>query len=251
MNRGYQFNFSDSAAGVFDEENRLRKAKTTYLILKDYWGKELSSCRVLNVGGSSGIIDKYLADFVASIVCIDIDEKAISYAQQHQQADNLTFKVGDAMSLDFEDGSFDIVICSHVYEHVPDASIMMDEIHRVLRGGGTCYFGAGNRIMWNEPHYNLPLLAVMPRFLANSYMRISNRGSEYYEKHLTYWGLKTLGCAFKTVDYTGHLIKSSEEFSTDYMVKPGSLKQKIAAFIYQYFRWLVPGYVWILVKPGA
>ena len=36
------------------------------------------------------------------------------------------------------DGSFDLVLCSHVLEHVPDDRRAMRELHRVTRPGGTC-----------------------------------------------------------------------------------------------------------------
>lgn len=35
--------------------------------------------------------------------------------------ENLHFQVGNAMSFEFSDNSFDVVVCSQVYEHVPDA----------------------------------------------------------------------------------------------------------------------------------
>jgi SAM-dependent methyltransferase len=37
-------------------------------------------------------------------------------------------------------GSFDVVICSHVLEHVPDDRRAMAEVFRVLDPGGTAYF---------------------------------------------------------------------------------------------------------------
>jgi len=34
------------------------------------------------------------------------------------------------------------------------------------------------------------------------------------------------------------------------MIKPDSTKAKIAAIMARYFIWIVPGYIWILTKPG-
>ncbi len=122
------------------------------------------------------------------------------------QRDNLRFQVADALDLPFEDESFDVVICSHVYEHVPDPDRMFDEIFRVLRKDGICYFSAGNRLMWNEPHYNLPLLSVLPRPLAHVYIRLAGKARFYHEKHLSYWGLKSLVRRFAVTDYTQRLV---------------------------------------------
>jgi SAM-dependent methyltransferase len=45
----------------------------------------------------------------------------------------------DIQELPFEDRSFDVAICNHVLEHVPDDRLAMLELHRVLRDGGTLY----------------------------------------------------------------------------------------------------------------
>lgn len=42
----------------------------------------------------------------------------------------------DATQLPFESNSFDVVICSHVLEHIPDDKAAMKEFYRVLRPGG-------------------------------------------------------------------------------------------------------------------
>ena len=154
------------------------------------------------------------------------------------------------MNIHYDSDTFDVVICSQVYEHVPDAQVMMNEIYRVLKPGGVCYFAAGNRLMWNEPHYNLPLLSVIPPYLAHIYLKLTRKGSHYYEKHLSYWGLKKLVGNFKVTDYTRYIIISPIKFHAEYMIKPGSIKAKIATLLTKYFTWLVPGYIWILKKPN-
>jgi 2-polyprenyl-3-methyl-5-hydroxy-6-metoxy-1,4-benzoquinol methylase len=180
MARGYQYGFSDSEAGVFDVVGRERKAKTMIAILSDYFKQPLGDLALLDVGASTGIIDNYLAQSFNNVTGLDIDESAIKYAVQTHHKKNLTFYVADAMKLPFSKPCFDVVICSHVYEHVPDATQMFDEIFRVLKPRGICYFAAGNRLMWNEPHHNLPLLSVLPRPLAHVYMRFSGKGEYYY-----------------------------------------------------------------------
>jgi SAM-dependent methyltransferase len=153
------------------------------------------------------------------------------------------------MKLPFLDKKFDIVICAHVYEHVPDAKKLLEEIFRVLKPGGVCYFAAGNRLMWNEPHYNLPLLSVLPRPLAHLYIRLAGKANYYHEKHLSYWGLRSLVKDYNCQDYTVRIVKDPAKFHIDYMLVPGSLKAKIARIILSNFYWLSPGYIWLLSKP--
>lgn len=42
----------------------------------------------------------------------------------------------DITALIFDDESFDVVICNHVLEHVPDDRRAMDELYRVMKRGG-------------------------------------------------------------------------------------------------------------------
>ena len=44
---------------------------------------------------------------------------------------------GDALALPFADGEFDVVIASEILEHIPDDTVAMAELTRVVRPGGT------------------------------------------------------------------------------------------------------------------
>ena len=46
----------------------------------------------------------------------------------------------DITQLQFDDASFDFVVCSHVMEHIPDDVKAMREVHRVLKPGGSAFF---------------------------------------------------------------------------------------------------------------
>lgn len=234
---------------MFDVVARERKARTMVAILRNHMGARLDTLTLLNVGGSTGIIDSYLSRHFSKVISVDIDDDAIEYAQRTFKKDNLEFHRADAMNLPFANGSFDVAVSSQVYEHVPDAQRMFEEIYRILKPGGLCYFAANNRLMFNEPHYNLPFLSVIPRPLAHIYMRLSGRGRYYHEKHYTYWGLKSLVKKFRRVDYTRATIAEPEKFSTDYMIKPGSRKARIGLVVLKYAYWLSPGYIWLLTKP--
>ena len=42
----------------------------------------------------------------------------------------------DICNLPFEDNSYDIILCNHVLEHIPDDTKAMQELYRVLKPGG-------------------------------------------------------------------------------------------------------------------
>lgn len=236
---------------MHDAEGRQRKAATMVAVFEEYFDVPLIQLRVLDIGASTGIIDNYLADHFGSVIGIDIDDRAIESAKERFEKSNLKFQIGDALHTKAADESVDVVICAQIYEHVPDASGMIDEIFRILCPGGICYFAAGNRFMWNEPHYNLPLLSAIPRRLAHWYVRLSGKASHYHELHFSYWGLKRLVSQFEVVDYTGKVINNPEKYKVDYMLPAGSWKAAIAQNVVKYAYWLVPGYIWLLRKPGT
>ena len=247
--RKYQRNFSEILPeAVFDRQRGEKKAKTMLAVLSDFLGSNFQSLSVLDVGSSTGIIANYLSRYFGTVIGIDIDAPAIKYARENFIKKNLSFEIGDSMHLNFPKNMFDIVICAHVYEHVPDANRLMQEIRRVLRPGGVCYFAAGNRLNIKEPHYNLPFLSIVPRKLAHVYLKVAGKGEFYHEKHLTCWGLKKLIYEFERIDYTEKIIADTEFFHTNYMLKPGTNRSRLAKFIAHYVYWLCPGYIWLLRK---
>jgi SAM-dependent methyltransferase len=125
---------------------------------------------------------------------------------------------------------------------------MMDEILRLLKPGGVCYFAAANRLNMMEPHYRLPLLSVIPRPLSHIYFRWAGKGNFYYEKHLSYWGLRGLVRKFELVDFTRLMIENPQRFSAEYLLKPDALKTRLARWVVKYAYWMVPSYIWLLKK---
>ena len=191
-------------------------------------------------------MDSFLAPHVGDLVGVDIDADAIAYAQRAYGKGNLRFQVGDAMALDFEDASVDVVICSQVYEHVPDPKRMMEEIQRILSPGGVCYFAATNKLCVVEQHYFLPFLSMLPQRLADLYLRLTGKGGHYYERHLTFWALKRLTSQFEISDYTHRIVAEPHAFHTEYMIGRGRLRKAILTCWVRRFYWAFPGYLWLL-----
>jgi ubiquinone/menaquinone biosynthesis C-methylase UbiE len=250
--RGYQFDYSEILPeAMYDRKAREKKAKTMVAVFSDYFKSDLKTFSVLDIGCSTGIITNLLASYFQNIIGMDIDEPAVEFAQKKFKRPNLEFRKGSSLNMDFPDSIFDVVICAHIYEHVPDVKLLMDEINRVLKVNGVCYFAAGNRYRMMEPHYHLPFLSAIPRPLAHIYIRLAGRSKYYYEKHLSYWGLKKLVRQFDIIDYTRHIIEQPVRFKADYMIRPNSTKAKLAKFISRRAYWLCPTYIWLLRKTAA
>lgn len=236
---------------MFAQQDRYRKADTMLAVLSDQFKNDIASLNVLTVGCSAGFIEMRLAESMNSVIGVDIDAPAIRFASNTHRRHNLRFAVGDAMNLSFPADTFDVVICSQVYEHVPESARMMAEIHRVLRVGGVCYFAATNRFCVMEQHYFLPFLSVIPVPLAHLYLRLAGKGRYYYERHFSYFGLSRLCRGFERLDFTRHLVLEPARYHTTYLFAGKPLKQLAARLMLRFAYWFFPGYVWLLRKPPA
>ncbi len=225
---------------------RSQKANKIISILKDYCRKKLKLLTILDIGCSSGIMPYFLSKESRNTVGIDLDSSAINYARKRWKSKNLKFYVKDGINTKFHNDTFDIVVANHVYEHVPDAGRLIEEVKRILKPNGICYFAASNRITFMETHYNLPFLSLLPKPLAHLYLRLFRREKFYYENLMTYWSLKKLVSSFKRIDYTMKIVSNPIKYNATDMVKPNSLKQKIYMFVIKYFPWLSKTFVWIL-----
>lgn len=246
----YQYGFSEMHPNtVYDIRKREKKAEKVLSVLSDYHSGKLDQLSVLDIGCSSGVVCNTFSKKCHQVIGTDIDESAVSFARENYSSAKLHFSIQDGMKLGFVDNFFDTVVCSHVYEHVPDPSQLLAEIHRVLKPGGVCYFAAGNRLKLIEPHYRLPFLSIIPRPLADLYMRTLRRGSYYYEELLTVWKLQDLVSQFEVIDYTLEIIENPNKYSATEMLKQESVKQRLAMWISRAAYWLSPTYIWLLRKP--
>jgi SAM-dependent methyltransferase len=244
----YQKNFSSKHKELYNLSEREQKAKKIIAVLKDITKRDLKNLDLLDIGSSTGIMTKLLSKYFNNTIGIDIDEEAVSYAKLNFENSNLHFFVQDSMNMTFSNSSFDVINCSHIYEHVPDSKRLINEIYQVLKPGGICFFAAGNRFVFIESHYKLPLLSVLPKWVAHRYIKLFKKADFYYENHLTYWQLKKLVSRFEIYDYTKEIIKNPEKYFATEMVKERSLTQFFYLFVLNLAYWICPTYIWILKK---
>ena len=56
--------------------------------------------------------------------------------EYYAYAGNIKIRKADITEIPFEENYFDVIVCSHVLEHIPDDSLAMFELYRVLKKGG-------------------------------------------------------------------------------------------------------------------
>jgi SAM-dependent methyltransferase len=104
-------------------------------VLADHYAERLRARRVLDLGcGAGDSVDLFRSvDPEVSWVGADIEDSAEVAQRTRADADFVTF---DGRRLPFEDGSFELVYCKQVLEHVEHPHELVAEAARVLRRGG-------------------------------------------------------------------------------------------------------------------
>lgn len=95
---------------------------------------------ILDVGCGTGEITARLAARYpeASILGIDLDAAHLARAAARCAAfgARVRFAPGNAMALESENDTFDLAVCRHMLQVVPDVGQVLDEMIRVVRPGG-------------------------------------------------------------------------------------------------------------------
>ncbi len=118
--------------------HRWRTAENSAAYLLD---RLTPSAQVLDVGCGPGTITAGLAARVPSGQVIGIDrtadvlDEARAFAAE-QGVSNVSFGVGDAYHLGFDDDTFDVVHAHQVLQHLADPVAALREMRRVCRPGG-------------------------------------------------------------------------------------------------------------------
>jgi ubiquinone/menaquinone biosynthesis C-methylase UbiE len=136
--------FSHEVAGIgsadyFAEIDAIKRNDVERFAI-GYWEFERAAGKkVLDIGCGPGWLAVQYAKAGAEVSAIDLTEKAIELTRAHLQQYGLMANVemGNAESLSFKDGTFDLVVSSGVLHHTPDTQQAFREAFRVLRPGGT------------------------------------------------------------------------------------------------------------------
>jgi SAM-dependent methyltransferase len=102
--------------------------------------------RVLDAGCGSGVYAAALADRGAEVTGVDVSEAML--AEARERVPTATFHRADlADGLDVVDtDSVDVVLCQHVFSHLPDLKPVLAAFSRVLADGGVLVVSTHNPV---------------------------------------------------------------------------------------------------------
>lgn len=108
----------------------------------------LAGKQVLDVGCGGGILSESMAARGASVTGIDLGEKALKVAKLHllesgQKVDYRLIAVEELAQQ--APGSFDVITCMEMLEHVPDPLSVVKSCAQLVKPGGYVFFSTLNR----------------------------------------------------------------------------------------------------------
>jgi 2-polyprenyl-6-hydroxyphenyl methylase/3-demethylubiquinone-9 3-methyltransferase len=143
--------FSDLAHRWWDLEGEFRPLHQINP-LRLAWIKglcPLAGLNVLDVGCGGGVLSDAMARSGAQVTGIDLSEKALRVAQLHAmeaQMPNVLYREVSAEALAAEQpGTFDVVTCMEMLEHVPDPASVVQACAALVKPGGWVFFSTLNR----------------------------------------------------------------------------------------------------------
>jgi SAM-dependent methyltransferase len=106
----------------------------------------------------------------------------------------------DICKLPFDNNIFDVIICNHVLEHIPDDNKAMQELYRVLKVGGMGIFQIPQDLSREKTFEDDSITDKTERAkIFGQYDHVRIYGRDYFNK------LRSIGFEVEEVDYTATL----------------------------------------------
>ncbi|SFB91785.1 Methyltransferase domain-containing protein [Flagellimonas taeanensis] len=112
----------------------------------------------------------------------------------------------DICNLPFADHSFDVILCNHVLEHIPNDTKAMQELFRVMKPGGWGIFQIPQDLKRERTFEDDTITDKKERAkIFGQYDHVRIYGRDYFDK------LRSVGFTVEEVDYTSVLPKEAVE----------------------------------------
>jgi 2-polyprenyl-6-hydroxyphenyl methylase/3-demethylubiquinone-9 3-methyltransferase len=138
----------------------------------------VAELKILDVGCGGGILCESLALRGAEVTGIDMGEAPLSVARLHQLESNLTINYKKITAEELaaqEPGTYDIVTCLEMLEHVPDPSKVIKACADLVKPNGDVYFSTINR---NPKSYVFAIIG------AEYILQLLPKGTHEYNKFI-------------------------------------------------------------------
>ncbi|MBT9498302.1 bifunctional 2-polyprenyl-6-hydroxyphenol methylase/3-demethylubiquinol 3-O-methyltransferase UbiG [Zoogloea oleivorans] len=142
--------FSDLAHRWWDPESEFKPLHQINPLRLDWINNtaQLAGKKVVDIGCGGGILAESMAACGALVTGVDLSEKALGVARLHlyESGQTVDYRLISAEDISREaPGSFDVVTCMEMLEHVPDPASTIRACAALVKPGGYVFFSTLNR----------------------------------------------------------------------------------------------------------
>lgn len=142
--------FDSLAARWWDTEGDFRPLHQINPLRLDWIRQyvDLKDRKVVDIGCGGGILAESMAAAGADVVGIDMAEGPLAVARLHQMESGVEVDYRQSTAEDLagaEAGTYDVVTCLEMLEHVPDPSAVIRSCAELVKPGGDVFFSTINR----------------------------------------------------------------------------------------------------------
>lgn len=175
---------SDSAGLAFTGERPGRGAAFAYdearhLAAYRFAAGLVAGKRVLDAGCGDGLGTRFLARVAREVVGVDASARAIAACRATWRVGNLRFEQGDVATDAIPGGTYEVVVCLQLLEHLREPRGLLARLRQALDPGGMLVLSTPNRLRsvsenpFHVHEYTAPELAYL---LKGSFSRVSLLG---------------------------------------------------------------------------
>lgn len=139
----------------------------------------LTGKKVVDIGCGGGILAESMARKGANVTGVDLSDKALKVADLHSMESGVQVHYEKIAAEDLaarEPGTYDVVTCMEMLEHVPNPGSIIQACATLAKPGGKIFFSTLNR---NPKAYLLAILG------AEYILRMLPKGTHDYAKFIT------------------------------------------------------------------
>lgn len=172
--------FEELASRWWDRESEFKPLHDINPLRVNYIDERarLAGKKVLDVGCGGGLLSEAMAQRGATVTAIDMGEGPLAVARIHLLESGLDIDYQKSTAEDFAEqnaGSFDVVTCLEMLEHVPDPASVIQALAKLVKPGGHVFLSTISR---NPKAW---LFAVLG---AEHILRLLPKGTHDYEKFI-------------------------------------------------------------------
>ncbi len=125
-----------SASHSYDVSARLQRFTGKNLMP---WLPKERELTVLDLGAGTGFFTEILAGSYQNVIGLDISKQMLNFAKNNR-SNNISWLMADAHKLPFPDACFDLIYSNLVIQWCDPLDVVLNEVLRVLKPGGTFVF---------------------------------------------------------------------------------------------------------------